>query len=363
VLITYASGSQNLILDHSPHLEGLLPDMPLQQALSLHGDSELIHADIPHYWHVFNRILDLLEEKSPVVEGAELGLAYIGLDGLQTIYQNDSALVSAIQETIPTTFAAQIGISENKFLAYLVAHYSHPCSYRKLEGNIDVFLKDIPCDILPITMKNKNKLHDFGIHTLGQIASLPPGPVQSQFGIAGKKMWQLSKGYDDTPLYPRCMEQAVEESTVLTSVTVSIEIILVTVESLLSRIFAGNALKGRGIRSFNLWTRGWDYWEQNVRFKEPTLNIKSIIPRTKQILENFPQPGPVEELGIRVTRSGYQVGQQKSLFPEVRASDNLLDAARELELRLGGPRIFQIKKVELWSRIPERRYVLTPSNQ
>ena len=52
-VITYAVGSQKLVLDYSPQLEGLQPDMPLQQALSRHGEIELIQADFPYYWSAF----------------------------------------------------------------------------------------------------------------------------------------------------------------------------------------------------------------------------------------------------------------------------------------------------------------------
>ena len=83
VIITRASGAQRLVLDYSPGLEGLQPDMPLQQALSRHSQAELISADIPYYRHIFTELLDAMENVSPLVEGTELGLIYIGIDGLQ----------------------------------------------------------------------------------------------------------------------------------------------------------------------------------------------------------------------------------------------------------------------------------------
>ncbi len=161
------------------------------------------------------------------------------------------------------------------------------------------------------------------------------------------------------------MEEIIEESSTLPSVTVSLEVILAAVESLLSRVFARTALKGMGIRSLTLWTRTWnaEHWERNIRFKEPAMNARCAIPRIKDILENSPQPGPVEQLGIRITGFGYQSGQQKSLFPEVRAREHLLDGIKQLELHFGSPQLFRIKEVEPWSRIPERRYALTPLSQ
>jgi DNA polymerase-4/protein ImuB len=357
-----SAGSQKLVLDFSPELEDLQRDMPLQQALSRHGEVELIQSDMPYYWSIFNQILDALELKSPLVEGADLGIVYIGLDGLQLIYPDDHVLIQAIREVIPGPFSAQIGIAEGKFPAYLAALHSQPDSYQILTGDIEAFLQDLSCDELPISIRSKDKLQTFGITTLGQIVSLPVGPLQSQFGLEGRLISDLARGYDDTPLYPRFMAENIEESTVLSSVTVSLEAILITLEALLSRVFAWDSLNGRGIRSITLWTHGWtsEYWEHSIQFKEPAMDVKSVISRAKPFLENYPQPGPVEQMGLKITGLGYCSGRQRSLFAEIRARDHLMDDIKQLEMRLGSPQVFKIKEVEPWSRIPERRYALTP---
>ena len=96
VAITMAEGSQRLLLDFYPETPGLERGMGLQQALSLQGDLEVLHADLPRYWSVFNGILDALELKSPLVEGYELGTAYLGLMGLESIYGTDDFLARAV---------------------------------------------------------------------------------------------------------------------------------------------------------------------------------------------------------------------------------------------------------------------------
>ena len=132
-------------------------------------------------------------------------------------------------------FAPQIGIAANKFLASLAAQHSPAGGYQALNGDIAPFLKDLSCDVLPVSLKSRGKLHEFGIHTLGQVAAMPPGPLQAQFGPEGKRIWELSRGIDDTPLYPRFMEEVIEESFILPLVTVSMDAIMTSVESLLSR--------------------------------------------------------------------------------------------------------------------------------
>ena len=364
-IITRAVGSQKLVLDHSPELKNLCSEMPLQQALSLHGEAELMHADIPYYWAVFNEILDALEEKSPLVEGIDPGEIYIGMDGLHLIYKNDHMVVSAIHEAIPTAFDARIGIAEGKFPSYLAAQHSPAGSYKSIDGNITAFLKDLTCDFLPVSLKSKDKLHEFGLHTMGQIVSLSPGPLQAQFGPEGKRIWELVNGIDDTPLYPRMTEEVIEENTTLSSVTASLDIMLMSIEMLISRAFIRFESKGMGIRSINLWTRSWlaEHWEHNINFKEPAMNTKAVLSRIRQIMENAPQPGPVEQLGMKITGLSRQHGKQRSLFAEVRNKEHLLNDIKQLEFRLGGTQLYKIKEVEPWSRIPERRYALTPLNR
>jgi len=362
VIITAAVGSQKLVMDYSPELQGLQREMPLQQALSLHSAAELIHADIPYYVSVFNKILDALDERSPLVEGADLGDIYIGLDGLQLLYGSDDALVRAVSAAVPQIFEARLGIGENKFMSWLAAYFSLPGSCKILNGDTAAFLKDLNCDLLPVSLKSKEKLHQFGLHTLGQASALAPGPLQAQFGPEGLRIRELANGRDATPLYPRLIEETIEENTTLPSVTALLEVMLVAVEGMLSHAFTKFEPKGMGIRSVNLWTRSWmgEHWEKTIQFKEPAMNNRTALSRIKLILENSPQLGLIEQIGMKITGLGRPNGHQKSLFTSVRARDNLLEDVKQLEFRLGGPQLYRIKEVEPWSRIPERRYALIP---
>jgi DNA polymerase IV len=364
-IVTYSAGSQSLVLDWSDGLKGIQPDMPLQQALSLHGEAGLISADMIYYSDVFEHLLVGLENVSPLVEGAEPGCAYLGMKGMQLFFGTNEALVDAARLVIPKTFEARIGIADGKFPAYLAAQYSPPGGFRIFNENSDSFLKDLPCDILPISLKSKQKLRDFGLRTLKQLSALQVGPLQSQFGPEGKRILELARGIDTTPLYPRNTKDVIEMSTEMPSATVAMEAILAGVESLLSAIFAQDALNGKGICGLLLWANisGSGHWEQHIKFKEPYIHVKNTLSRIRQVLEIHPPPGPVEDLGIRVTALGWHPGKQTNLFADIRAQDHLLNDIKQMEVRLGGPQVFKIKEIEPWSRIPERRQALVPINQ
>lgn len=359
-----ANSSQKLVLDWSPELEGLLPDMPLQQALARHDSALLIPSDIPCYRAAFKAILDRLEQVSPLVEGTDLGCIYVGVDGLHLIYPNDSALINAVS-AVTGDFMPQMGIAGNKFLASLAARQSQPNDCKILWGDTASFLEDLSCEMLPVSIKSKEKLRDFGLRTLGQVAAMLPGPLQSQFGPEGRRIWELAQGVDNIPLYPRFMEEVIEESVTLPSVTVSMDAIITSAESILLRILPDIVRRGFGIRSLTLWTRTWnaENWEKDINFKEPAMDMKNAVARLKRVLEDYPQPGPVEQVGIRVNRLGYPLGRQRNLFADIRAQEHLADDIRQLELKLGNPQVYKVKEIEPWSRIPERRYALTPTNR
>jgi DNA polymerase IV len=358
------SGSQKLVLDYSPELTGLRMNMDLQQVLALHDDIRIVHADIPFYWHSFDRLLDALETISPVVEGLELGLSYMGMDGMQLMYKNDADFAGAVRESLPADFTKRIGIGPSKFLAYLAARQDGAENYYQVFTDNMAFLKDLPCDVLPVSPRILKKLREFGLRTLGQISTLSPGPLQSQFGPEGIRLWELSRGQDDTPLYPRSLEETLEEDITLNWVTTSIEALISNVESLLVKAMKKER-RGRGISCLTIWTQGGDGrgWEKTVNFKEPAMDVKSALQRIKYYFENCPQPGPVEQIGIKITRLGHGVSHQKSIFSEIRAKDHLMDDIKQLDLRLGDHQVYQVKEIEPWSRIPERRYALAPLNR
>jgi DNA polymerase-4/protein ImuB len=360
-----ASSSQKLVLDFSPGLDDLEPGMPLPPALARHGQAALVPADMPYYRAAFNGILDALENISPLVEEAALGGAYIGIDGLHLIYPEDKDILAAVRQAVPAVFMPRMGIAGNKFLAYLAARRSPPGGHQVFSGDTAPLLKDLPCAVLPVSLKSLAKLREFGLDTLGQITALPPGPFQSQFGPDGKRIWELAAGIDATPLYPRLLEVTREESATLPSVTVSLEAILFAVETLLRRVFAAIGRGGLGVRSLTLWTRTWnaEHWERNINFKEPSMDLRNTLLRVKRVLEDYPQPGPVEQVGLNVTGVGCPRGRQRSLFTDMRAKEHLADDIKELESRLGNPQVYKVKEVEPWSRIPERRYALTPTSR
>ena len=91
---------------------GVKPEMTVSQAIGLCPTLRLIEPDPVHYDERFSSLLSSLNDVSPVVEPAELGLAYLGTDGLAGIYGSQHKIIEAIRQTVrpsdrPTGFRSR----------------------------------------------------------------------------------------------------------------------------------------------------------------------------------------------------------------------------------------------------------------
>ena len=92
-------------------VRGIPVGMPLQQAMARAKDAILVEPDHTHYRREWNKILDLLAERSPLVEDDEAGRAYIGLDGLELLYGSDANLVRSLRSAVSSEIQARLGVA------------------------------------------------------------------------------------------------------------------------------------------------------------------------------------------------------------------------------------------------------------
>ena len=363
VVITESYGSKELVLDSSSEARGVIAGMSLQEAVSRCKNTVLLQADVPYYESGFNALVRSLEQRSPLVEKAELGSAYVGLDGLEAMYGGEARLITSLLQAVPQEFNPRIGVALGKFPAYVAAVTSGSGRASRVPGNVAGFLKEFSIDLLPLSWDNKTRLHRFGLHTLGQLAALPVGSVQAQLRAEGKKAWELASGIDRSPLLPCQREEAVTEFLTFPSPTITQHAILTAMETLLGRAFARPQIRGKYVRTAAIESQVLRHppWTRRFAFKEAVGNKEKALFALKSRLDTIALPGPLEDMKLTLAGFTGESGIQSSLFLDVRKREQLREMMQQLEALLGcRPPIFQVRDVEPWSRIPERRQALVP---
>lgn len=338
--------------------------MPLRQALGLCPSASFLPADLPPYDDAFDRILCALEIISPLVDPAALGCAFIGLDGLNGHYRDEMALGDALAQAVRRTSALMpsVGLAEGKFTARVAATVSaqgEVCLVPK--GRERKFLAPIDVSLLPCSRDALRHLRLFGLRTIGDLASLPPGAVQAQFGSEGRRIWELAQGIDKEPLRPLKREQSIREHLAFYAPLISREALVTAGRELLIRLVGQPAMRGRAARRMTLRALLSDgrCWERAIVFREATADREQMLCVLKSAIEAAPLTAPIEELAIELSGFAQEMGKQQGFFPgNGRQRRQVAESIRQLKARYGRSPVAQVVEVEPWSRIPERRHAL-----
>jgi nucleotidyltransferase/DNA polymerase involved in DNA repair len=363
-VIGEAADQRKAVFDCSPEAEaqGVRTGMPLRQALAVCRDAAFLAPHPSRYSDVFDSMFATLEDFSPEIEKASLGCAYLNVAGLAHHYEGELDLGEQIIRSLrrATGLVASVGIAEGKFFAWAAALTSEPGQVCTVpEGKEAEFLRPLDASLLPASSDTLRRLDLYGLHVIGDLASLAQGPVEAQFGVEGRRLWELARGVDNEPLNPYRHEEVLSETLRFPSAAVSVEALIVACRRLLMRL--NWQLRGRAARRLRLRAALWGgrSWEKTLTFHEAVTDWERMLFILKSFLGSAVLPAPVEELAIELSGITEERGRQATLFAEkARVRRQLGETVRQLRTRWGQSLVSKVVEVEPWSRLPERRHAL-----
>ena len=359
------SSGRPLVVDQFPGASGVVAGMTIEQAMSRHSDAIVLDADEPHYRQLFRQVLGSLQGVSDRVEGAELGTAYVRVDGLESLYRGEAGVVSALLNTVPAYLNPRVGVADAKFPAFVAARTCRPLGACRVPEDVRDFLAPHSIDLIPISAGVKSGMHRFGLHTMGDVASMSADMLTDQFGFEGGWAWDLCNGIDDSHIVSMPFDESVVEHISLPFHSSSIEVLFVAVDSLLERAYARPELRRRYARTAVLrcTAPGWQPWEKIVGFREPVGAWDRASSVIRNRVESDPPEMPVDD--VTLTLSGFtgEAGAQVSLLRDIRDDRHrrLVEVERALRERMNGSHaLHRVVEVAPWHPAPEMRAVQVP---
>ena len=375
-----ATGKRPLVVDYFPGASGVKAGMTLEQAVSRlgprqvskqlesaaasHADTIVLNADEPYYRRFFGQILTSLQGISDRVEGAELGTAYVRLDGLEALFGGEDRLVAALLDAVPADLNPRIGVADAKFPAFVAARTRAPGASHAPD-DVRAFLAPYSIDLLPVSVDVKIKLHRFGLHTMGDVAAMKKHLIVAQFGPDGSRLWALCNGIDDRHVVPLAFEESIVEHTSLPFNSSSIDLLFVAVDTLVRRGYACPELEGRfvGVAALQCNAHGGPLWATSIAFKQPVGRWERAAALVRNRLELEPPQIPIED--VTLTLSGFSGGSgvQMGFFQDVKetAGQRLIELERRLQVRMNGKHVLhRIAEVAPWHPAPEMRALQIP---
>ena len=354
-----------LVADRFPACAGVTVGMALEEALSRNAGAVVFEADEPSYQRAFSRVLTALQGVSDRVENAGLGIAYVRLDGLERLYGGEDGTLHALLRALPDYLRPRIGVGDAKFPAFVAALTSDAPGVSRVPPDAAAFLAPHLVDLLPVDPEVHSRMHRFGLRTMGDVAAMAPESLIDQFGVAGRRAWELSRGIDNDPVVPLPFEEAVVEHTVLPFPSASTEWLMTAVDTLLKQTYAHPRMRGRfaGRAVLECVLERAAPWERAVNFKQPVGNWEQAASLVRRQLERELPVAPVEEIALTLSSITGEAGTQAGLFPDVQKDRDLrlLDAEKQIQDRIGGNHaLYRVVDVAPWHPAPEMRAVQVP---
>ena len=348
---------------------GVKPGMTVSQAIGLCSSLRLIEPDPVHYDERAANLLSALSEVSPVVESAELGLAFVGTDGLEGIFGEPQKIIDAIRQTVRPSDrqTVRLGWGMGKFVAWVAASRSKPDNAVIVPvGGEKTFLASQPISALPLDPDTHRRLRQLGIRTLGALAALPEEAVTAQFGAMGRRLWRLAAGRIAEPVEGRIAPEPIVAALTFFTPVGERELLAHALDQLIARALKHPRRIGWRVHAVRLRAdlEGSSSWLAAILLKDPTADAERIAAPLKTRLEQSPPTGAVERLVLEFTAFAPGTSELQLFARDAQAAARagqqraLQSAAREIRMRVKRACLYHVIEVQPWSRLPERRYAL-----
>ena len=354
--------------------------MTVSQAIGLCPTLRLCEPDPVHYDERFTRLLAALNQVSPVVEPAELGVAYLGTDGLEGIYGPPGKIVAVIKRTLESwnvgmkyTFQPsnlptfRVGWGPGKFVAWVAATRAKSGDAVIVSpGEAGQFLAAQSISTLPIDPDTHRRLRQLGIRTLGALAALPEEAVTAQFGAPGRRLWRLAAGRITEPVVGRVAPEPIVAALTFFTPVGERELLERSLDQLIARALKHPRRIGWRVQAVRLVAEleGGGSWLAAILLKDPTADGTRIAAPLKTRIEQAPPTGAALRLVLEFTAFAPGTAELQLFARDAGAAARagqrraLESAAREIQQRLKRSGLYHVIEVQPWSRLPERRYAL-----
>lgn len=367
---------------------GVKRGMTVSQAIGACPALRLCEADPVHYDERFSHLLAALGEVSPVIEPAELGRAFVGMDGLEGLYGGPERQIEIVMHTVRgaqyavadgdgqtdapahpalRTHEVRVGFGKGKFVALVAATRAKPGEAVVVPPGREVaFLADQPVALLPLESELHRRLRLLGLRTLGQLAALPEAAVTAQFGRAGTRAWRLANGRAVEPVVGRPIPEPVTATVAFFAPVAEHDRLTRAAVQLVERALRHPRRRGWRVQVARLVAgveRGGS-WVALTTFKDPSADRDRIVRPFAQRLELAPPTGAVVRLTVEFLAFTPGTAELQLFARDAVAAARagrlraLRSAAQEITLRLKRPMLSRVVEVDPWSRLPERRYAL-----
>ena len=286
---------------------GVRSAMPIFQARQRCPQGVFIQPRMDRYREVSTAVMAVLQEFSPLVEQVSIDEAFMDLSGTERLHgppdEVGRTLKKQILESVRLT--CSVGVAPNRFLAKIASDYKKPDGLTVIHPDqVADFIDRLPIGKVPgVGPKTQPKVAEFGIRFLGDIRKFPEPTLASIFGSYGRRLLELSRGIDPTPVTPDAPAKSVSSECTLEEDTREKSALTRCLLEQAEEVAAGLRSEGVKARTVVLKIKHADFrlCTRRTTFTLPTQSSKELYRQALRLLEEYRITQKIRLIGLGAT--------------------------------------------------------------
>jgi DNA polymerase IV len=198
-------GGVVLAASYEAKARGVRTAMGGRQARDLCPEAVVVPPRMDAYSAASRDVFEIFRDTTPLVEGLSIDEAFLEVGGLRFIAGTPEQIAIRLRERVRAEvgLAISVGVARTKFLAKVASAVSKPNGLLVVEPDREQeFLLPLPVERLwGVGAITAEKLHRFGVHTVGELAELEAATAERMLGrAAGAHLHALARLRDPRPV-------------------------------------------------------------------------------------------------------------------------------------------------------------------
>jgi DNA polymerase-4 len=313
---------------------GVHSAMPLRTAHKLCPQAIFVDGHPDRYREYSQRVRQVLERFTPLVEMASIDEAYLDMTGTERLHGPPLKSADALHRAIgaATSLNCSIGIATSRLVAKVSSDQAKPNGILWIYPGLEArFLAPLDIRRIPGVGKvTEKRLHEIGIHRVGDLAQLEESILEQRFGkwglaLAGKSRGEDAGGWFDESIGDHSDPKSISHEHTYSVDTCDGEVLdstLIKLSEMVARRLREHGLHARTVQ-IKLRNQAFETVTRARSLPQPTQLDIEISRQARELFHENWQPGTkVRLLGVHVSGFTHEAGQM-----------NLLESARDARWR------------------------------
>ena len=184
---------------------GIHSAMSLREAVRRCPDGVFLPVDGRRYQQASRDVMAILRRFTPQVEPISIDEAFLDVTGSRQLFGEGPEIAVAIKTVIreDVGLPSSVGVATTKLVAKIASDLRKPDGLVVVApGDEAAFLAPLPIGRLwGVGEKTAQALEDYGVRTIGDLATLAPDVLIRRFGKHGGSLASRARGMDDDPVH------------------------------------------------------------------------------------------------------------------------------------------------------------------